>query len=64
MKLQSILTAGALALGVAGAAVAQDKTKVDFIYVGPTGDLGWTYEHHQGLLAVEEAYGDKVETVS
>jgi simple sugar transport system substrate-binding protein len=63
MNLKTTLTAGALALGVAGAAAAQDPTKVGFIYVGPIGDLGWTYEHHQGLLAVEEAYGDKVETM-
>ncbi|MGI9393108.1 MAG: BMP family ABC transporter substrate-binding protein [Boseongicola sp.] len=34
-----------------------------FIYVGPVGDGGWTYEHHQGLLAVEEHFGDKVETM-
>ena len=63
MKFTSILTGATLALGLAGAAVAQDKTKVGFIYVGPVGDGGWTYEHNQGRLAVEEAYGDKVETV-
>lgn len=59
----SILTGAALALGLAGAAVAQDKTKVGFIFVGPIGDGGWTYEHNQGRLAVEEHFGDKVETV-
>ena len=65
MNFKSILAAGALALGMAGGAYADghEKTKVGFIYVGPIGDLGWTYEHHQGLLAVEEAYGDKVETM-
>ncbi|KMW59238.1 Nucleoside ABC transporter, periplasmic nucleoside-binding protein [Candidatus Rhodobacter oscarellae] len=65
MNLKSILAAGALALGTAGFAAADghEPTKVGFIYVGPIGDLGWTYEHHQGLLAVEEAYGDKVETM-
>jgi len=52
-----------LALGLAGAAAAQDKTKVGFIYVGPIGDGGWTYEHDQGRLAVEEHFGDRVETV-
>jgi basic membrane protein A len=25
-----------------------------FVYVGPTGDLGWTYAHDQGRLALEE----------
>jgi len=37
--------------------------KVGFIFVGPVGDGGWTYEHNQGRLAVEEQFGDKVETV-
>ncbi|QYK43238.1 MAG: BMP family ABC transporter substrate-binding protein [Paracoccaceae bacterium] len=52
-----------LALTTGGAAQAQmDKVKACFVYVGPIGDGGWTYQHHQGLLAVEAAYGDKVET--
>ncbi|MDG4647243.1 BMP family ABC transporter substrate-binding protein [Roseibacterium sp. SDUM158017] len=58
----------ASALAVAGLAmspaVAQDDPfKVGFIYVGSPGDYGWTYEHDQARLAVEEAYGDAVETV-
>ncbi len=56
----SLAAAAALALGLAGAASAQ--TKVGFIYVGPVGDLGWSYEHDQGRLAVEEHFGDAVET--
>ena len=40
-----------------------DELKVGFIYVGPIGDHGWTYQHHQGLLAVEEEFGDDVETI-
>ncbi|WP_338550542.1 BMP family ABC transporter substrate-binding protein [Roseovarius phycicola] len=63
MSLTRILTSAVVALGMAGAAVAEDKTKVGFIYVGPIGDGGWTYEHDQGRLAVEEHFGDKVETV-
>lgn len=67
MKLTTkLLTSAALATGLAtGAALADghDPFQVGFIYVGPTGDLGWTYEHDQGRLAVEEAYGDQVETV-
>ena len=39
-----------------------EKVKACFIYVGPIGDFGWSYQHHQGLLEVEEALGDKVET--
>lgn len=43
-------------------AMAQAKTKVGFVYVGPIGDHGWTYQHHQGLLAVKKEFGDKIET--
>ena len=63
MKKRTFLGAVLAATLAAGAASAQDPTKVGFIYVGPIGDGGWTYEHHQGLLAVEEAFGDKVETM-
>ena len=63
MNFTKLLTGAALALGLATSAVAQDKTKVGFIYVGPVGDGGWTYEHNKGRLAVEEHFGDAVETV-
>ncbi len=64
MNRRTLLASAALALGLAGTAMAQDDTtKVGFIYVGPVGDGGWTYEHEQGRLAVEEHFGDKVETV-
>ncbi|MBV7377864.1 BMP family ABC transporter substrate-binding protein [Maritimibacter dapengensis] len=65
MKLVTKLLAGAaVGLTMAGAALAQDDpTKVGFIYIGPVGDGGWTYEHDQGRLAVEEEFGDAVETV-
>ncbi len=64
MKRRTLLATAALGLGlsVAGAAMAQDKTKACFVYVGPIGDGGWTYQHHQGLLAVQAEFGDKVET--
>lgn len=52
-----------------GSTRAQDATptsdkplKVAFVYVGPIGDMGWTYAHDQGRLAIEEAYPN-VETV-
>jgi simple sugar transport system substrate-binding protein len=61
--LTTLLTAGAMTLGLAGGALAQDDPiQVGFVYVGSIGDLGWTYEHDQGRLAVEEAFGDAVET--
>ncbi|MEM7198444.1 MAG: BMP family ABC transporter substrate-binding protein, partial [Pseudomonadota bacterium] len=42
--------------------LANDKLKVGFVYVGPIGDHGWSYQHNEGRLAVEEAFGDRVET--
>ncbi|MBE0453627.1 MAG: BMP family ABC transporter substrate-binding protein [Roseovarius sp.] len=63
MTLTRLFTTAALALGLASTAMAQDKTKVGFIYVGPIGDGGWTYEHDKGRLAVEAEFGDAVETV-
>ncbi|QFT61863.1 BMP family ABC transporter substrate-binding protein [Roseivivax sp. THAF30] len=59
------LLAGAATLALtAGAAFAQDDpVKAGFIYVGPIGDGGWTYEHNKARLAVEEEFGDAVETV-
>ncbi len=68
MKRRSVLLGGAamgasLTLG-ARAALAQDgPLKIGFIYVGPIGDGGWTFQHDQGRLAMMEALGDKVETV-
>ena len=65
MKRRTLLGAATLGLSLAfgGAAFAEDKTKVGFVFVGPIGDGGWTYEHNKGRLAVEEHFGDKVETV-
>ena len=63
MKKLILMAAAALALMLgASAALAQDKTKACWIYVGPIGDFGYSYQHHQGLLAVQEKFGDKVET--
>ena len=56
----------ALSLAVvfaAGSASAAEKLKIGFVYVGPVGDHGWTYQHDQGRLAIEQELGDKVETV-
>lgn len=64
MTIKSILAGATLALGLASGAVADShQTKVGFVFVGPVGDGGWTYEHNQGRLAVEAEFGDAVETV-
>ena len=62
MKFKSLLTGVLLAFGLGTAAVAAD-VKVGFVYVGPIGDGGWTYEHDKGRLAVEKHFGDRVETI-
>jgi len=41
--LLAIATAASFMLG--GAAHAEDKLKIGFIYIGPPGDFGWTYQH-------------------
>lgn len=42
--------------------MSEEPFKVAFVYVAPIGDLGWTWAHDQGRLALEEEFGDKVET--
>jgi simple sugar transport system substrate-binding protein len=62
-KILIAATAAVLATGASlfGASAA-DKLKVGFIYLGPVGDLGWTYQHDLGRLAMLKEFGDKVET--
>ncbi|SER13169.1 nucleoside-binding protein [Amphritea atlantica] len=43
-------------------AQAADPLKVGFVYVGPIGDHGWSYQHDQGRKSVEAEFGDKVQT--
>ena len=62
MNYKSILAGVLLALGL-GTAVSAADVKVGFVYVGPIGDGGWTYEHDKGRLAVEKHFGDRVETI-
>lgn len=55
------LASFALSFGAAQAA-DEEPLKVGFIYVGPVGDHGWSYQHDQGRQALEEKFGDKVKT--
>jgi basic membrane protein A len=59
-RLLLALTAATFAL--AGAAHAADKMKACWVYTGPIGDFGYSYQHDQGRLAVQKELGDKVET--
>jgi len=44
------------------AAEAAEPHKVAFIYVGPIGDLGWSWEHERGRKMLEEEFGDEVKS--
>lgn len=55
-----IAAAALVAAGVSTGAQAQ--LKVGFVYVGPIGDHGWSYQHNVGRLAIEKALGAKVQT--
>lgn len=62
-KLLLLLTATAAVVGgLASTASAQAKTKVCFVYIGPTTDGGWTQAHDIGRQYLEQELGDAVET--
>lgn len=56
------LATGLLLAGSVSAASAADKLKVGFIYLGPIGDLGWTYQHELARQTLVKELGDKIET--
>lgn len=60
MRKAAIIVAALAAAGISAAAQAQ--LKVGFVYVGPIGDHGWSYQHNVGRLAIEKAHGAKVST--
>ncbi len=45
-----------------GGGGSDDKLKVAFVYIGPTGDAGWTTRHDEGRKMLQKELGDKVET--
>ena len=44
------------------AAAPAAPLKMAFLYVSPIGDGGWTYQHELGRRAIQEKFGDKIET--
>src|ERR1700741_5174664 len=54
--------AAGLAIAAITGASAQEKLKVGFIYVGPVGDMGWTYQHEVGRKAIQDQFKDKIDT--
>lgn len=62
-KLPGIKAAAiAAALLISGSASAEDSI-AGFVYVGPVGDHGWSYQHNEGRKAVEEELGVKTSYV-
>jgi basic membrane protein A len=60
-----MLAAASLTLGLGMGQLAtadDDPLKVGFVYVGPVGDYGWSYEHDRGRLGAQEHFGDKIKT--
>lgn len=64
MKLLSTIFI-AIFIAISGSAFADDPNKVTvgFVYVGPTGDHGWTYMHDIGRQQIEAELGDQVDTI-
>lgn len=59
----ALLAATVATLPLSRPALAEgEPLKVAFMYVGPVGDMGWSYQHDLGRKAVEEKFGDKVKT--
>lgn len=62
----AVLGGGAAAtaalVGGGRGASAQEALKVGYVYVGPIGDQGWSYQHDKGRLAVEKHFGGRVKT--
>ncbi|SNB56806.1 nucleoside-binding protein [Arboricoccus pini] len=56
----SVATVAGLALP--GRARAEGPLKAGWVYVGPVGDYGYSYQHDQGRLAAQSHFGDKIQT--
>lgn len=52
----------ALLFGAHAPVLAAEPLKVAFVYVGPVGDGGWSYQHDLGRKALEQALGPQVKT--
>lgn len=62
MNVKKTLIAALSALSLTAASAADEPLKIGFVYVGPVGDFGWSYQHDQGRQAIEKKFGDKVVT--
>ncbi|RIH85603.1 Purine-binding protein [Calidithermus terrae] len=55
MRTRWLLALVALLLGLGTTTAQEKKLKACFIYVGPIGDVGWTFAHNEARLAAEKA---------
>ena len=62
MKKLVVAAAILAASAVLGGASAQQKLKIGFIYVGPIGDMGWSYQHEVARRALMDQFKDKIDT--
>lgn len=60
---RSVLTCAALTAIASQPALAQDKPKIAFVYIGPASGAGWSYAHELGRQGVQKKFGDKIETI-
>ncbi|WP_136442889.1 BMP family ABC transporter substrate-binding protein [Pacificoceanicola onchidii] len=63
MLRRTLLASAAVAFGLGGAAFAEEELTAGFIYIGPPGDGGWTYEHDQARQKMEAHFDGRVKTV-
>jgi simple sugar transport system substrate-binding protein len=59
----TMLTGAALAApGIMRTSRADAPVKIGFVYLGPVGDFGWTYQHDVGRKVAAAALGGAIET--
>lgn len=56
----TIAAAAVLSAGLVAVAAAAEPLKVGFIFLGPVGDAGWTYQHDLGRRELEKNLGAQV----
>lgn len=63
-KLLMTAAVAAVALGLGSTASLAEAYKACWIYVGPVGDGGWSFQHDEGRKAVVAELGDKLKPCS
>ena len=59
---RGLVAAAAVGLAAPKVARAAAPLKVAFVYVGPVGDFGWTYQHDVARRQVQARFGAAIET--